>query len=193
MKVNSMRRQLLVFCGLFLMFGMVHAAPPQWMMIPAESKLTFTATQNNAPVTGEFKTFSADIFVDPEDLTVGSIDIVIDIGSLNASYADLKDTLVTADWFDTKAFPKAKFRASQFKQTGRNTYEATGTLTIRDKSAPVTLKFTAEESAPNKKIVLGSTVIKRSTFGVGRGEWSGTEEIKDEVTVNFKVAAIRKE
>lgn len=191
MSVNKIR--LLAFYGLFLMLGMAHAAPPQWMMIPDESKLAFTATQNNAPVTGEFKTFSADIFVDPADLTVGSIDIVIDIGSLSASYADLKETLITADWFDTKTFPKAKFRASQFKQTGKNTYEATGTLTIRDKSAPVTLKFTAEEPSPNKRIVMGSTIIKRSTFGVGQGEWAGTEEIKDEVTVNFKVAAIRKE
>ena len=191
MIVHSMR--VLAFYGSLLMVGMAHAAAPQWMMIPAESKLTFTATQNGAPVSGEFTSFSADIFVNPADLTVGSIDIVIDTGSLNASYADLKTTLVTADWFDTKAFPKAAFKANQFKQTGKNTYEATGTLTIRDKSAPVTLTFSAEEFAPNKRIVTGSTIIKRSTFGVGLGEWASTEEIKDEVTVNFKVAATRKD
>ena len=191
MMINRMR--LLACYGLFLIFGMAHAAAPQWMMIPAESKLGFTATQNGAPVTGEFTSFTADILVNPADLTVGNIEIVIDTGALSATYADLKATLVTADWFDTKEFPKATFKANQFKQTGKNTYEAAGTLTIRDKSAPVTLIFSVEEITPNKRIVTGSTVIKRSTFGVGQGEWASTEEIKDEVTVNFKVAATRKD
>lgn len=67
------------------------------------------------------------------------------------------------------------------------------TPTIRDKSVPVTLTFSAEELALNKQQVIGSTVIKRSTFGVGQGEWASTDEVKDEVTVKFKVVAVRKE
>lgn len=182
----------LIFCLLAWAPLMLRASPPQWEILPSESQLTFTGTQNGASVSGEFKSFSGDIFVDPKDLSHSSIVIMIDINSLSASYADLKKTLMTSDWFNPELFPKATFKATQFKQTGKNTFEAIGTLTIRDKSAPVTLNFSAEERAPNKGVVLGSTVIKRNTFGVGQGEWASTDEIKDDVTVKFKVVATRK-
>lgn len=192
MRIQLNLKYWLVFCWAILMPLMAKAAPIQWVIVPSESQLTFTGTQNGAPVTGEFKTFTGEILVDPNDLSVGKIDIVVDIASLNTSYADLKETLLTSDWFNPKLFPKAEFKATQFKQTGKNAYEAAGTLTIRDKSAPVTLNFTAQELAPNKQQVVGSTVIKRSTFGVGQGEWASTDTVKDEVTVKFKVVAIKK-
>lgn len=192
MRIQLNIKYWLVFCWAILMPLMAKAAPIQWVIVPAQSQLTFTGTQNGAPVTGEFKTFTGEILVDPNDLSVGSIDIVVDITSLNTSYADLKETLLTSDWFNPKLFPKAEFKATQFKQTGKNAYEAIGTLTIRDKSAPVTLNFTAQELVPNKRQVVGSTVIKRSTFGVGQGEWASTDTVKDEVTVAFKVVAIKK-
>lgn len=192
MRISFNLKYWLVFCWAILMPLMTKAAPIQWVIVPSESQLTFTGTQNGAPVTGEFKTFTGEIFVDPNDLSVGSIDIIVDITSLSTSYADLKETLLTSDWFNPKLFPKAEFKATQFKQTGKNAYEAAGTLTIRDKSAPVILNFTAQELAPNKRQVEGSTVIKRSAFGVGQGEWASTDTVKDEVTVKFKVVAIKK-
>ncbi|HAT8643103.1 TPA: YceI family protein [Legionella pneumophila] len=192
MRIRFDLKRCLVFCWAILLPLMVNAAPMQWSIVPSESQLTFTGTQNGAPVTGEFKTFTGEIHVDPNDLSVGSIEIRVDIASLSTSYADLKETLLTSDWFNPKLFPQAIFKATQFKQTGKNAYEAAGTLTIRDKSAPVTLTFTSEEIAPNKRVVLGSTAIKRSTFGVGQGEWASTDEIKDEVTVKFKVLAVKK-
>lgn len=193
MTIIKTLKQWLAMCLLILLPVMVNAAVPQWIIVPDESQLAFTGTQNNAPVTGEFKTFTGEIFVDPFNLAVGSIDIIVDMGSLTASYADLKETLVTSDWFDIKRFPKAEFKATQFKKTGNDGYEAAGTLTIRDKSAPVTLVFTSQQIAPNKRIVNGSAVFKRSTFGVGQGEWASTDEIKDAVMVTFQIVAVRKE
>ncbi|KTD35227.1 putative YceI-like family protein [Legionella moravica] len=168
------------------------ATSPQWDIVPEESELTFTGTQNNAPVTGSFKKFTGEIFVDPEHYKASSIHIVIDMTSITASYADITTTLEAPDWFDVKAFPKAEFKATQFNKIGEKTYEADGILTIRDKSAPVTLTFTAEESPKNHALVNGTASIKRSTFGVGQGEWASTDAIKDEVTVAFKITANRK-
>ena len=190
-----MKSGLYRFLGLLLVcfsFTLKAATPPQWDIIPAESELTFTGTQNNAPVTGSFKKFTGEIFVDPDNYKASSIHIVIDMSSITASYADITATLTAPDWFDVKAFPKAEFKATKFNKIGEKTYEADGILTIRDKSAPVTLTFTAEESPKNHALVSGSTSIRRSTFGVGQGEWASTDEIKDEVTVKFKISANRK-
>lgn len=167
-------------------------ALPEWQINPAASELSFTATQNGAPFNGVFKRFSGEIFVDPANYKASSIHIVVDMTSVSASYAELATTLLTPDWFDTKVFPKAEFKATQFNKTGDKTYEAIGSLTIRDKTAPVTLTFTAEESPKDHALIDGHTTIKRTTFGVGQGDWSSTNEIKDEVTVHFKVDATRK-
>lgn len=178
----------------FLVFTplLTEAAVPQWQIVPNESQLTFTATQNGAPVTGEFKTFTGDIRVDPNDLKNSSIDIIVDINSISASYSELKDTLINPEWFNVKMFPKAEFKSNQIEKTGDKSYQAKGILTIRDKSEPVTLTFTSEQPDANKGIVVGNTTIKRTQFGVGQGDWSSTKEIKDEVTINFKVVGIKK-
>ncbi|MCL9683839.1 YceI family protein [Legionella maioricensis] len=168
------------------------SSPPSWQIVPGESQLTFTATQNGAAVSGEFKTFSGTLLIDPNDLKNSSIDIVVDINSVSASYAQLKETLISPDWFNAKLFPKAEFKATQIEKTGDKAYQAKGTLTIRDKTVPVTLNFTGEQPDPSKGLVVGSTTIKRTQFGVGQGDWAGTDEIKDDVTINFKVAAIKK-
>lgn len=190
MNINAFRLLLSLF--LLLATPFIHAAISEWEIIPSESKLIFTATQNNAPASGEFKKFSGKILVDPENYKASSITVIVDMTSLSASYTDLKDTLITADWFNIKLFPTAEFKSSDFNKTGDKTYEANGTLTIRDKLAPVKLLFTANETSPGIALVEGEATIKRSTFGVGQGEWASTEEIKDEVKVNFKIVAKRK-
>ncbi|KTD49374.1 putative YceI-like family protein [Legionella rubrilucens] len=179
--------------SLFILPALGLASVPQWIIVPDQSQLSFTATQNDAPVSGQFKTFSGQIFVDPLDLASSRIDIVVDMNSVYASYAELKETLITADWFNVQFFPQAEFKAQGIQQLLDGTYQTTGTLKIRDKTVPVTLTFKAEQLSADKGIVEGSTVIKRSLFGVGQGEWSSTEEVKDEVTVRFKVVAIRQQ
>lgn len=169
------------------------ASLPEWQIVPTESTLTFTATQNGAPISGEFKQFSGEVFVDPANYQTSKIHITVLMNSLSASYADLVTTLTTPDWFNVKLFPTADFKASDFKQTGEKTYAANGMLTIRDKTAPITLNFTAKETSKNKALVQGSTVLKRTAFGVGQGEWSSTDQVGDDVTVEFKLVATKKE
>jgi polyisoprenoid-binding protein YceI len=177
----------------FLVFTplLTEAAAPQWQIVPNESQLTFTATQNGAPITGQFKTFTGDISFDPNDLKNSSIDIIVDINSISASYSELKDTLINTEWFNVKMFPKAQFKSSQIEKAGDKSYQAKGILTIRDKSEPVILTFTSEQPDANKEIVVGNTTIKRTQFGIGQGQWSSTKEIKDDVTINFKVVGVK--
>jgi polyisoprenoid-binding protein YceI len=178
---------ILSFCSI------AHAdSLPQWDIIPAESSITFIGTQNNAPVTGAFKSFTGTISGDPAKYQDGNVDIIVQMDSLSVSYAELATILITPEWFNVKAFPKAEFKSSKFNKINDKTYEAVGTLTIKDKSVPTTLTFTAVESPKNHWVIDGHTTIKRSAFGIGEGEWSSTDVVKDEVTINFKIAATPK-
>lgn len=165
------------------------AAVPAWRIVPADSTLTFTATQNNAPVSGNFKTFGGEITFDPAQLAASHVQIVVDVGSVNTSYGEIADSLKSPDWFNVKLFPQAVFKANQFTKTGDNTYQANGRLTIRNKTVPVTLTFILKEFSKTKALVEGMTTLKRSLFSLGQGEWANTDAVKDEVQVKFKVVA----
>ena len=169
------------------------AAVPSWKIIPTESQLNFSATQNDAPVTGKFKRFTGNIQFDRDNLANNKVDIIVDTGSLSTAYGDLTTTLLTSDWLSIKLFPTAEFKAIQFKKTGEKSYLAIGTLKIRNKIQPIIISFSEEETGVKDKVrIKGSTALKRTVFGVGQGEWASTKEVKDEVAVNFVVTAVRK-
>lgn len=163
-----------------------------WQLIPEKSSLIFTATQNNAPVSGKFKKFAGDIHFDPAQLKASHVRIVIDMSSVSTDYADVADTLKTAEWFNVVSFPQAVFTAENFTQTGNHSYQANGTLTIRDKTVPVVMIFTLEGFSQTTARAKGSAMLKRLAFEVGQGEWQKTDNVQDEVQVQFTVAAIKK-
>ncbi len=184
-------RKLLITSAIIVSSLQCYAAVPKWQIVPDKSSITFTATQNNAPVTGEFKSFSGEINFDAEQLSNSNVTIVIDTASIKTSYADIAKTLISQEWFDAKTFPKATFKATSFSKTGENNFQANGTLTIRDKSSPVTLKFELQPVSKSTSVAKGETTIQRSTFGIGRGEWASTDNVKDEVKINVTLTATK--
>lgn len=184
-------RSLISIASLCLMSAMAAAAVPVWKFTPADSKITFTATQNGAPVTGQFKKFEGNITFDPKQLDASHVDIIVTLSSVTASYDEVVSALQSPAWFSVKVFPKAEFKSNSFTKTGDKTYEAKGMLTIRDKTVPVVLTFTLNEYTDTKASVDGSTTLKRTDFGVGQGEWAKTDGVKDEVKVDFTVKATK--
>lgn len=186
-------RNFILFCFLLLMLPLsALAAVPTWQIVPDQSKLTFTATQNNAPVTGQFKKFTGEIHFDPDQLDASTVKITVDTTSISDPYNQLSETLSGPDWFNVKIYPQAIFTASKFVKTGDKTYQANGTLSIRDKTLPIVLNFTQEEYTPTEARIKGNTTIKRTAFGIGQGEWADTKTVKDEVQIDFEVTALKK-
>lgn len=163
-----------------------------WQIVPAQSSITFTASQNNAPVSGEFKNFSGTINFDPNQLDKSNVHMSVDINSISTSDSDIANTLQTADWFNAKLFPQAVFDSSHFTKTGNNTYEADGNLSIRDKTLPVKVEFTLEQYTSTNAKVKGMVLLNRNDFGVGQGDWKNTDVVKNAVKVNFQINAVKK-
>lgn len=161
--------------------------PPQWKINPEQSECTFTATQNNAPIKGQFKDIKGEITFAPEKLAESYAKILINMNSASTSYKELSDILKTADWFDVKLFPEAVFKSNRFTKKGEKEYQVDGTLSIRDKTMSVSLPFIIDNYSKDKLQVHGSTTIKRSDFGVGQGDWSSTDEVKNDVKIDYKL------
>lgn len=163
---------------------------PTWKIVPDQSNIIFTATQNNAPISGKFNTFAGEIHFDANQLNESKAHIMVDISSINTSYQAIADTLKTADWFDVKNFPKAEFKTNKIAKLNSNKYQVDGSLTILNKSKPQSLSFELVENTKDKVKIQGNFSIKRTDFGIGKGEWSGTDEVADEVKVNFTFVLI---
>lgn len=191
--MKMQRHQLIVglIISLFIPLQAI-AAVPSWQIVPSESHITFTATQNDAPVTGEFKKFTGEIHFDPLQLNASRVKIVVDVASITDAYNQLSDTLQGSDWFNTAVFPQAIFQSSHFIKTGDKQYQADGTLTLRNKTLPIKLLFSQEEYTQTKAQIKGRTTIKRTAFGIGQGDWADTKAVKDDVQVNFTITAIKK-
>ena len=185
--IKSIRIVMISF--VLLLLSNVAFAAKTWQIIPDGSSLNFTATQNGSPVKGQFKKFTAEISFDPSDLASSKIMIDVDINSIDAPNFQVSSTLKTPDWFNVQIFPHAIFKAHHFTKVADNTYKANGFLTIRDKTVPVVLTFKLSEYSDAKAVAIGSTTLKRTQFGVGQGDWSNTDTIKNDVEVQFTVTA----
>jgi polyisoprenoid-binding protein YceI len=162
----------------------MHAAAPQWKVVPEKSVITFTAMQNNAPVSGKFNNFVGDIHFDPAKLDDSKVRIEVDMGSISTNYSVVADTLKLSDWFDVTDFPHAQFTSKKITHVSGQQYQVTGDLKVRDKIHPITVQITIEQPTAKEMHAKGSTSIHRTAFGVGQGEWASTNEVKDDVKVD---------
>ena len=180
-----------------LLFASVLAVPaahaaeaPAWKMDAAKSSIAFTARQMRSPADGEFKKFTADIRFDPKNLDGSKVTVTIDMASAVAGNADVQKELKKELWFQVDKFPKATFVVSKFVSKGGSAYEAVAKLTIRDKTKDVTLPIKIEISG-NGAVATGEIKLNRLDFGVGRGEWTNTSIVAEDVAVRIKIEATR--
>lgn len=171
------------------------AEAPQWTMQPAESALTFTATQSGSPVEGRFEEFEADIRFDPDEPAAGSVTVRIVMASATTDSADRDATIKSADLFNVADHPTATFAADRFERgAGENAFVAPGTLTLRGVSKPVALPFTLaiEGAGPGATArAQGALAIDRLDFGVGQGDWKDTSLVANRVEIAIDITAVR--
>jgi polyisoprenoid-binding protein YceI len=91
-------------------------------------------------------------------------------------------------WFNTKAFPSARFVSSAVKPLGGNRYEVSGKLTIKGRSQEVTAPatFTPQGAAAAFD---GSLTIKRADFAIGEGPWADFGTVANEIQIRFHILA----
>jgi polyisoprenoid-binding protein YceI len=167
-----------------------HAGAPTWNVNKGSSHLGFGVAVNNQGVKGEFRRWDAQIAFDPKALGQSRVAATIEMGSAVTGEATRDQSLPTADWFNVAAFPRATFVATNFKDLGGGRYQAMGDLTIRGVRRPVVLPFTLKING-NSAQMQGSLTINRGMFGVGQGQWKGTEMVAANVQINVSLNATR--
>ncbi|MDE3059730.1 MAG: YceI family protein [Pseudomonadota bacterium] len=188
-----MRKTLIAAASFFLLAFPAVAEVPAYTLVKDKSVLKFIATQNGAPVEGQFRDFTADIRFDPSQLEQSGVTVEVATGSVTVANEDIAQNVKTSDWLSVEAFPKAVFTSRKISRApGADHYRADGDLTLRGKSVPVTLDFQIEHLDTHSAIANGSVMLRRNDFGVGQGEWAQADVIKNDVRVEFRVVAEKK-
>lgn len=165
-------------------------APPDWQIVPEKSRIIWQATQNDAPVKGEFTEFYAHTLrFHPKALPESKAIIAVKTGSITTSYDEAEDTLKKPGWFAVEEYPRATFETTAFK-TGPTDQQflAEATLTIKGHTVPLTLDFSLHHFDDNQARMSGEVTINRTDFAIG---WKETKQVKDPVKVTVEITATR--
>lgn len=122
-----------------------------------------------------------------------SVDISIDMTSVETGVAVFNKHIQAEGFLDTAKFPTATFKSSKVVFEGDKPSAIEGSLTINGVTKPVTLKvsnFVAKDHPMMKKAALGadaSVVIKRTEFNAGKY----APAVGDDVTISISLEAIK--
>jgi polyisoprenoid-binding protein YceI len=152
---------------------------------PQQSRLEFTGVQAGAEFKGSFHKFSAAVEFSPDALAGSSIDVQIDLNSVDSGDKDRDTTIRGPDIFDVAHAATAHYATRSVTKTAAG-YAAVGALTLRGVTKEVPLDFQFTPGPAGAKLT-GTAKLKRLDFGAGRGDWKSTEWVADEVKVSFSL------
>jgi len=127
---------------------------------------------------GKFNQSSGTVKIDRVAKT-GSVDVTIDLASVDTGNSMLDKELRTEQFFDVPKFPTATYRGTEMKFDGDTPVAVVGVLTMHGVTKPMTLKIESFKCFKNpifKKEVCGTestATFNRADFGVDYGKAYG--------------------
>jgi cytochrome b561/polyisoprenoid-binding protein YceI len=162
---------------------------PKWTMAPG-GRLGFTTSYSGSAVNGRFGNWSADIRFNPDALSKSKISVSIALASASTGDGERDSSLQGSDFFNSAANPTATWKSSVIKHLGGNRYRADGTLSLRGVKKSVPISFTLQIDGKDAR-VSGSASLRRLLFGIGQGDFAGTGDLPDTVSISFNFRARR--
>jgi polyisoprenoid-binding protein YceI len=188
----------IVLASMAALFGAsAYAAPVTYTLDPNHTFPSFEADHFGGLSTwrGKFDSTSGKVVYD-KDAKAGSIDVSVDMSSINFGHPKLNEHAKSAEIFDVAKFPTATYSGKFTKFNGATPTEAQGTLTMHGVTKPVTLvidSFKCMQNPMSKKEVCGANAtatFSRADFGVNYGEKYGfKQEVKLQIQVEGSPAA----
>jgi polyisoprenoid-binding protein YceI len=174
-----------------LLSASAFAAPVTYKLDPSHTYPSFAADHMGGLSVwrGKFDSSSGTVVYD-KDAKTGTIEVTVDMSSVNFGMPKLDEHAKSAEIFDVAKYPTATYTGKFTKFNGSAPTEAQGTLTLHGVTKPLTLtinSFLCKPSPMTKKEVCGadaSATFNRSDFGVNFGDKYG---FKQEVTLQIQV------
>lgn len=172
-----------------------------WVIDPMHSQVGFSVKHMMVTtVRGRFSSYRGKIEFDPKAPTKGSVEVEIDVKSVETGQADRDNHLRTGDFFDVANHPTMTFKSTSVEQKSDDELVVHGDLTLRGVTKPVDLAVELGGVAKNTygKMVVGmtaTTTIKRQDFGVNFHQVleTGGVAVSDKVKIELEIQAYQEE
>ena len=141
-----------------------------WTLDPSHTSVGFSVRHLGlSKVRGRFTTFTGDVVI-AEDPTQSSVEVRIDVASIDTRDEKRDEHLRTNDFFNAPDFPTMTFTSTSVSGTGSD-WQVTGDLTIRGITRQVVLDATFEGTAGDpwggsRAAFTATTEIDREHFGM---------------------------
>ncbi|MDE1543848.1 YceI family protein [Dechloromonas agitata] len=155
---------------------------------PDKSAINFTYKQMGVAVDGKFRKFTSQLNFDPTKPTAAKATFEVELASVDTGAPEGDQEVAGKPWFNTKAFPTAKFVSGAVKPLGGNKYEVGGQLTIKGKTQDVVVPATFTPQG-NTGVFDGSFTIRRADFSIGEGSWAKFDIVANDVVIKFRITA----
>jgi polyisoprenoid-binding protein YceI len=141
----------------------------------------------------QFSQATGTLEFDPAHPTKASVEVTIDLATLQSGLPELDAVLRSKEFFDTSSFPKASFK-SKFVEKGATTdrLKVTGDLNLHGVTKSVTLNVAVVKIGNNPRTGLlsvgfdATTTIRRSAFNLG----AYVPQVGDEVPMRIIIEAV---
>jgi polyisoprenoid-binding protein YceI len=181
-----MKRRLLLLAAVALT-ATAHANET-FKIDAAGSTIGFKVRHMLGSARGKFAKFSGTIEVNREHPEQSSVQVSIDVRSIDTGIAKRDDHL-RGELFDVARYPEITFKSRRVKKTGANSGEIVGDLTMHGVTREIVLNVELVSNTGTRWRVTTSP-LKRSQFGLVFSKSAETVSmIADEVAVEIEIEA----
>ncbi len=176
------------------------AATSEWKIDPQHSSAQFSVRHMAiSTVRGAFSKVNGSILLDDADIIKSTVDITIDVSTVDTREPDRDKDLRSDKFFDVAHFPTMTFKSKKVEQVAPGRLKVTGDLTIRGTTKEVVLDVegpTPPVKDPWGKMraaVTATSKINRQDFGV---KWNATLDnggvvVGDDVNITIDAEMIK--
>lgn len=178
------------------------AATSTWQIDPQHSSAQFSVRHMAiSTVRGAFSKVNGVIVLDDRDVTKSTVDVTIDVSSVDTREPARDNDLRSDHFFDAAHYPTMTFKSRKVEQLAPGKLKVTGDLSIRGTTKEVVLEVegpTAPIKDPwgNQRAAASATTkINRQDFGV---KWNAVMDnggvvVGDDVPITIDVEMIKKD
>jgi polyisoprenoid-binding protein YceI len=166
-----------------------------WDFDKAHSTIGFTAQHMLiSHVAGKFEDYSGKVMFNGTDLTKGSVEVTINVKSINTDNDRRDSHLQSSEFFDVEKYPTITFKSTKITTVDEKHFKMTGDLIIKGITKPVTLDCTlngviTDPWGNTRAGFAASGMIKRHDFNIA---WDnklqdGNYIVGEDITINLQI------
>jgi polyisoprenoid-binding protein YceI len=195
MKLNMQFIRLNGIALIFAAFVQSAAANETYQFDQARSTIVFRVHQFLGTTNGKFTQFSGSIDLDRQHPEHSSVSARIQVSSIDTGIKKRDDHLRSPEFFNVAKYREITFKSRSVKQTGPQSGDIMGDLTMHGVTKPVTLRVklvTPVSDEARTRWEVTTEPLKRRDFGLMFGSATETVSgISQDVAIKIDIEAVK--